>query len=371
MKQVPRVLACIGKEDGPAAWRVFQPFAELQRRQYPCEWTFNDDARTPDLMLGKLYQAVGVRAHAPFDVVILSRLSWSGVGQQAAAERYMRLLRTVGVTPIYECDDDVFSEAVIPHLLEAGTHEGRTAEQLEQDRQARIHALRLCDGATVTTQRLATVVRQYTDAPVEVVPNALDLRWFRQVQQHAPRYVPGPTIGWAGGARPARDFAVMAEAWARVAEKRPNVTFVVIGFQPWLDGVPPERIRRLPWLGIREYPLTLAEIDIGCCPLDNNRFTRCKTPIKAWEYAASGAAVVASPTVYRDTIESGYDGFLCETADQWEDALLALLDEPTLRRRMARRQLKRVEKRHNLTLECWRWPASWLRILERAKERVA
>jgi hypothetical protein len=39
-------------------------------------------------------------------------------------------------------------------------------------------------------------------------------------------------------------------------------------------------------------------VDIGCCAVADTPFSRAKTPIKAWEYAAAGAAVVATPALY-------------------------------------------------------------------------
>ena len=125
------------------------------------------------------------------------------------------------------------------------------------------------------------------------------------------RIVPGPIIGWAGGNRPDADLEQMAEAWGRIAAALPRGHL--------RRGGPPARpssastsprsaLLRVPWLHPEDYPKGLVGIDIGCCPLDDHPFNRSKSPIKAWEYALSGAAVVASPTVYGRVIRHAANG---------------------------------------------------------------
>jgi glycosyltransferase involved in cell wall biosynthesis len=87
------------------------------------------------------------------------------------------------------------------------------------------------------------------------------------------------------------------------------------------------------------------------------------------EYAAAGAAVVASPTLYGSLVDHGSSGFLAESVGEWEDALAQLVESNALRRMMATRLLKTVEKRHSLAGNLWRWPAAWSTIQESANER--
>lgn len=351
----PSVLAQVGTPTGCTLWRVWQPITHLQRGGYPAEWVYREDPR--------------VMAVAPvFDAYLLPRVFWP-LAQRGAMQRWFAAARRAGKTTIYELDDDLLSPWIIDFQKAGGVQRDRPVEAIEHDRQAVIAALRLCDGVTVTTPRLATVVAQYTDAPVVVVPNAIDLRWFRAVQKHAKRLVRGLTIGWAGGTRPDRDTEAMARAWGQVCQRYPHVTFVVQGYQPAVirEHVPAHRLFTLPFMPLEEYPLGLTNIDIGCAPLTDRAFNRCKTPIKVWEYAASGAAAVASPTVYRHTITHGEDGLLCETAEEWEDALALLIEDEQRRKKLARRQLRRVERDHSLETQAWRWPAAWAQLAEAAR----
>jgi glycosyltransferase involved in cell wall biosynthesis len=132
--------------------------------------------------------------------------------------------------------------------------------------------------------------------------------------------------------------------------------------------VPRERIRAIDWLPLEAYPLGLREIDVACCPLADAPFNRCKTPIKAWEAAACGSAVVASPTVYGPTLTHGEDGYLCATKEEWLGALERLVEDATERRRVRDNLRRRVATACSLEGNAWRWPAAWARLAARAGE---
>jgi glycosyltransferase involved in cell wall biosynthesis len=346
----PSVLALVGDVSACSLWRVWTPFRKLQLHGYPAEWSFKDHPRLSDYWQG-------------FEAIVLCRLSWVAADRRTGAN-WFRLLRNAGKKVLYECDDDLFSPFLIEQQRQ-GIARDKTPAQLEQERVAAVWALQQCDGATVSTQRLATVVRQFTDKPVEVVPNAIDAGWFLGVQAQAQRTVDGLTIGWAGGNRPDSDLAVMAEAWGRIAKRYPAVTFVVQGHQPACVSlhVPETRIKRLPWMPPASYPEGLVNIDIGCCPLENRHFNRAKTPIKAWEYGLSGAAVVASPTVYQQCI-TGKNGLLAETVDDWEWSLTSLVEYDNIRRELAAQLQADVLARWSLDTHYRRWPEAWRRLTE-------
>lgn len=351
---------------GCELWRVLQPFDELQRQgyglrrgltQFGAEWDWKDN-----VVLG---QNVDVLA-AWYQAVILPRLSWD---DRAAGERFIAALHRAGLAVIYEVDDDIFTRP-ISRRIQQTTESEATLEVLEKRRLDRIAALQLCDGVTVTTQRLATVVRMFTDAPVCVVPNAIDVRWFRAVVKQSRCEVPGLTIGWAGGARPEDDLEPMAHAWGQIAQTYPDVTFVVAGHQPDVIGkyVPAHRVRRLQWLPVEAYPLNLAQIDIACCAVSDTLFNACKTPIKVWESTLAGATVVATPALYGQAVDNGVDGLLAETPQEWLTALRTLVDEPQTRKRLRLEQRRRIAQQHTLERQVWRFPLAWGQIVDEFRQ---
>lgn len=354
---------------GCELWRILQPFTELQRQgygrvpgmqQYGAEWEWKDAST--------LESNVDVLARC-YDAVILPRLSWA---DHRIGARFIDALHRAGLAVIMETDDDLYSPEISKRIQQT-TEPDQTIEELERKRLDRLAALRLCDGVTASSRRLATVLRTLVDTPVAVVPNAIDIRWFRTVVKRAERIVPGLTVGWAGGARPEDDLEPMARAWGQIAQRHPEVTFVVAGHQPDIIGryLPSHRVKRLAWLPVEAYPLNLRQIDIACCAVSDTPFNRCKTPIKAWEATLAGSTVVATPTLYGQTITDGADGLLAETAAEWEAAIERLIADRAYAKRLRLEQRRRIAQEHSLERECWRWPLAWQTIVDDFRARRA
>jgi len=353
----PSMLALAGDMSGPTLWRVLFPFTALHKLGYRADWALKD--------------APGIGSLAPlYDGFVIPRMAWKP-GQRQIAEQWFSMIRRAGRFVAYDLDDDILTADLNYRAVELGWADGKTFVELEAERFERIWALQQADGVTVSTQRLATVVRSFTTRPVIVVPNAIDVPWFRRVLRSAERRSASPTIGWAGGRRPDRDLGPMAEAWSRIARRYPAVTFVVQGHVPAVvtDAVPADRLLVLPWMPLERYPAGLVEVDIGCASVSDERFNRCKTAIKAYEAAVAGAAVVATPTVYGQVIEHGQTGYLAETADEWEHALARLVENEAGRKIVARRLLRHVERSYSLAENLWRWPSAWSAIQEDAQAR--
>lgn len=355
----PRVLALTGDFNGCTFWRVTSPMSELFRHGYPCYVGENKDEKTTSFI-------------PSMDAVILPRLSWKPEDQELG-RNWRDHLHDMGVSMIFEWDDDVFSERIVRRAAEVYPEEGKSPEEWDIERRCRIDAIQLADGLTCSTPRLATVLRQYVDIPVKVVPNAIDLEWWRRVQRTAHRGLPAsaPVIGWAGGRRPDRDAEPMAEAWARVARRHPEAYFVVAGWQPKIyEQVPQSQLVLSEWLPVLEYPKNYLGVDIGCCPLSEEPFNRAKSNIKAQEWSASGAAVIASPTVYSSLIEHGRNGYLARTVDEWEWAIEDLIKNRERRQRFAKRLLRLIEREWSLAGTAHRWVEAWADIVTETRARL-
>lgn len=349
----PTVLALVHPEmmAGCTAWRVSWPMQELLRRGYKCGYGPVGDPGT----------AAAIE-HA--DAVIAARLEWAA-GDERKGLAWADLLHEHGKALIYETDDDLYGPGSPGRVRETTASDGKTDDQLERDRQARIFALVLADGVTVSTEALARVVRPLTDSPVRVVPNAIDLPRFRSAM--APRDPRAPlTIGWAGGNRPDRDATDLADAWRRIAGRYGDRVRFVVGGYPLgalVRSVPEDRLLVVPKRSIDAYPATIGLFDIGCCPLADEPFNWAKSPIKALELGAARTAVVASPTVYGDLIDDNADGLLCDSAEEWDWAISTLIEDADRRRQLARALTRKVERDHSLAATVHRWPAAWADLL--------
>jgi glycosyltransferase involved in cell wall biosynthesis len=337
-------------------WRVLLPFSELQRQGVRgVEWGDRDDDRLAGLVAG-------------FDAVVLPRLHWKRE-DQGRAGNWFRALNRAGIQVLYEADDDLFSEQFEWRLVQLhGYSRSQAAERAGSIRAA----VGMCAGITVSSRRLETLVGSlFPGLPVRVVENYIDLVWWRRVQRRVarhPRLQGRLVVGWAGGARPEADVEDMARAWGRVAARFPEVRFLVMGHFPEVvhSAVPEGQLVHLPWMPIEQYPAGLVNVDVGCCPLSDSAFNRCKTPIKAFEYGASGAAVVGSSTVYSSVLEQGKTGYIVQGVEEWEAALVELLQDGERRRVMARAWKRRVAARHSLQKNAWKWLEAWSYLLSGA-----
>jgi glycosyltransferase involved in cell wall biosynthesis len=352
----PRVLFMTGGSDGSSLWRVWQPCAELERQGFVCHWVSKDEETE------RLLAAV-VRYR--YDAVVLSRTTWPGWATDLA-RRFVDMLHRHGLAVWFECDDDLFLH-VEEHLID-------DPEKLRQAKDA-IHTVMLCDGIIVSTARLKTVVRHATggEIPVAVCPNLLDYDWWKLIQRQARRIVPPVTIGWAGARRQDADLAPMVAGWRQVAEKHPAVRFVVQGHCPPLvtDAIPAARLTVLPWIELARYPAGLVNVDIGCCSVADTPFNACKSVIKALEYGASGAAVVATSALYRQIIRHHDTGLIADTADEWAAGLGRLVADAQYRAVLARRLRRVVVEKHNLQTGAHRWVAAFAWLLEQGRRQAA
>jgi glycosyltransferase involved in cell wall biosynthesis len=350
--EVRDILALIQHPDVPGDnWRLIRPCLRMRQAGINARYYWGDDDQEMPT--------------DPDETVLIVRLL-TGT-DEATIDRWLAERRPKVRAIVYEFDDVLWSEAMVSHLERADFMQGKSREELlRQGELARYFASR-CDGVIVSSEPLADAMRPYTDRPVIVVPNMLDVRWFRaQMAARAP-WADHLTIGWAGGRRPEADLVPMAKAWGRIARRYPEVRFVVASslvpdviFRE-VDDL--DRIIRLPWVSWNDYPV-IYQTDIGCCAVEDTEFSRAKTPIKAWEYAIGGAAVVGTPMLYGECVSSGGAGLLAETADEWYDMLALLIENAGLRYTMNDRLYDHVEQQHGIDTQLHRWPAALAQIVE-------
>jgi hypothetical protein len=84
-----------------------------------------------------------------------------------------------------------------------------------------------------------------------------------------------------------------------------------------------------------QYLELLKECDIGLLPLGATQFNCYKSELKFIEHAPQGGAVLASPTVHESSITEGETGLIFRSENAFEIKLRRLIDDSTLRRRIA------------------------------------
>lgn len=163
--------------------------------------------------------------------------------------------------------------------------------------------------ADVVTTPSAYLARAFRDIAPEarfhVVPNAFD----RGVKLLKPlgrlEAWETPNVGWSGGSQHAQDLAALDPVWHRLLDEGVGLTFV--GDVP-RSVVGRERTRYLGGSqGVELYLQTmpLARFDVALAPLLDCEFNRCKSALKAVEYAhLCGCPMVLSDLPCYDEVES-------------------------------------------------------------------
>ena len=92
--------------------------------------------------------------------------------------------------------------------------------------------------------------------------------------------------------------------------------------------------------------------DIGIMPLRDLPFERGKCGYKLIQYMACGKPVVAAPVgVNMDIVREGENGYLVETPEGWRDALIKLVRDPELRKRMGDDGRERAVRDYSLAFQ--------------------
>ncbi|HET9539305.1 MAG TPA: hypothetical protein VFQ46_01785, partial [Candidatus Limnocylindria bacterium] len=286
-RATPRTLFLTGGIDGCLLWRVWWACAHISSHGFVADYVRYEN-------LNDLYPMI---RSGRYNTVVTPRFVWR---ETTAADEFIETVRRDGLCWIYELDDDVLSPEVIARqiaLFPEG-HPRGNAEHLEWERAERLRLIPYADGVSVSSPSLGQVVTGVTSGlPVRVIPNAIDVAWFRNVLQGAaPRVTKPVCIGWMGGQRNDDDLEVVGEAWGRIARRFPDVTFAIQGYpsRKLTEQVPPERLAILPWATIEEYPRALVNFDIACCSVSRDPWNERKTPIKWFEMSVAGVPCVVS-----------------------------------------------------------------------------
>ncbi len=268
--------------------------------------------------------------------------------------------RAAGRTVVYEIDD--WLHELPPHNPVAALYPPGSP-QLD----GILALLRAANGVTVSTPELAEAYRAF-NPNVHVLPLCIDFAlrdWTTRPARAGERVV----VGWSGGATHAEDLRPIAGAVRRALAAEPTLDFAIYstpGLASWVArdwGLPPERLRVLPWREFTAYPAGLAEFDIGLAPLADSPFNRAKSNAKVLEYGAWATAAIASPVApYARTIEHGVDGLFATDEDAWCDAILALARDPVRRTALGAALHSKVRRDYDLGKEWLRWPRAWAQI---------
>jgi len=189
---------------------------------------------------------------------------------------------------------------------------------------------------------LADFARKAGAGRVEIIPTVVDLDRYVNLRHNRSDKGPMPCIGWIGQRASAMNLMKYKEVFLRLSDEG-RACFSAVGIDAQSLGLP---MKSVEWREETEVE-NIADFDIGIMPLVDAPFERGKCGYKLIQYMACALPVVASPVgVNSDIVEHGINGFLADTAGEWERSLRMLLDDSELRHRMGLAGRQKVEREY-------------------------
>jgi glycosyltransferase involved in cell wall biosynthesis len=158
--------------------------------------------------------------------------------------------------------------------------------------------------------------------------------------------VPGPlVIGWTGTHSTLKYIEQVVPVLAEL-ESSYDFEFRVISNQP--PTLPLKSLRFQPWRKETEIE-DLASLHIGLMPLEDDPWAQGKCAFKALQYMALGIPALVSPVgMNTEVVQSGVNGYVCNSLVEWRAALEKLLLNPELRIQLGEAARATVVERYSV-----------------------
>ncbi|GIV33708.1 MAG: glycosyl transferase [Chitinophagales bacterium] len=179
---------------------------------------------------------------------------------------------------------------------------------------------------------------------VVVNPTVVDTEHhYNRLKEHREGKV---VIGWTGTHTTLRYFETVCPILKSIEEKQ-NVEIRVIA--DMLPAVPLKTLQFIRWNKTTEID-DLLTFDIGIMPLVDNAWTRGKCGFKLIQYLALSIPAVASEgAMSRKIIDHQVNGYICQTPEEWEEALLSLINDTSRRKQFGLAGRKKIESHFSVT----------------------
>lgn len=200
---------------------------------------------------------------------------------------------------------------------------------------------------------------------INVMANGVDIDLFSQTFDPRPirqewNLGDGPVIAFVGGFQKWHGLENLVESFRQITEQFPAARLFLVGDGPYratLDekiaaSTVADKIVVTGFLPQERVPEMLSVADITVLPYPQLPQDLWFSPLKLYEYMVAGKAIVASRSgQIAEVIENGETGLLTEPGNVREltDALLALLNDPQERRRLAENGRLQAIKYHSWT----------------------
>jgi 2-polyprenyl-3-methyl-5-hydroxy-6-metoxy-1,4-benzoquinol methylase len=267
------------------------------------------------------------------------------------AVKLLEFLQAHGKKVIFEIDDLLCD---LPHFLK------HHIESFERSRPYFEQVLSKSDAVTVTTDRLGAALTA-EGGRTFVIPNCAETH-MPELAAHSQVPTNQISLMVASSDRVLVDFLVPALI---DVQSRLGVQIIAVG--------PPADKLIEAGLVVQAHPnmsyhmfksFVAAQTNcVGLIPLDDSRFSACKSPIKFFDYALAGVPSICSAVPpYADVIQDGVNGILsANTTEDWIRHIEALVSDAQARDHISRGARQLVATKFNMDIAA----AQWNTLLER------
>ncbi len=269
------------------------------------------------------------------DIVVLIRMRY-----HPRLQRFMERAHAAATPIAFFIDDDVVGIDKAERLAQVMAHD--KDDQTEQDfwsgeAQRFAMVVQGCDFAIASTDYLARSLEQQLDVPVRTIGPFLNdmqvalsqsMSRAEQASNHA------FAIGYFSGTSSHNaDFELIKGQLLSFIDCHEDALLVLVGelkldselVQRWKDG----SITLLPRVNYVTLQQLQAAVDVSLAPLVIDDFTSCKSGLKAFEAAAVGTPICASPSPsYSDVVKTLGQGAICAQPQDWAEALNRYYESP-------------------------------------------
>ncbi len=189
---------------------------------------------------------------------------------------------------------------------------------------------------------LCNYARQYNQTVV-YNPTCVDTEQHHNIL--ANHDVDKVTIGWTGSFSTLKYLYMVQPVLKRLQEKYDFNIKVICNQQPLL-GL--KNVQYVEWTAENEVA-ELATCQVGLMPLSQDEWSEGKCGFKLIQYLALEIPSVSSPVgVNKKIIENNINGYLCNSAEEWYNAMEKLILDKALRKRMGREGRKKISREYSL-----------------------
>ena len=276
-------------------------------------------------------------------------------------QRVVRRARQLGKRLVYDLDDLLWE---LPE-----DHPDRQTHYYASALVPMLLAAVEADAVTVATPPLLEYVRAL-NPNVWLLPNYLnDGIWSLRPPQPPEDKKAPVSLGYMGGNSHLPDLLTVLPVMRRLLERYASaITLKFWGLKPPEDLLAYPNVEWKP-LEVPDYYqfaefFLQQECDLFIAPLQSSFFNQGKSPVKFFEYTALGVpGVYSAGTPYQQIVEHGVNGFLAASLQEWNECLVRLIDNPSLRYEMAVKAQETVRRDWLLSQNAHRWSEVYQQIL--------